>query len=135
MLLDEIGAYLVAQGIATDPGSLFKGWVPDGTGVPDDVVVLLQLPGEPNVYTFGGGQAAIEKPRLKVIVRNTDSSTAESLCGQVARSLEVVANQSLSGTWYDHILVVRGPYQQPPYRDHKPRWLWAVEFRIQKAPS
>ncbi|MDE2107142.1 MAG: hypothetical protein KGL39_58595, partial [Patescibacteria group bacterium] len=93
------------------------------------------LPGEPSTYTFGGGGAVIEKPKLKVIVRDSDAATAETLIGTIVHSLELIVNQTLSGTWYDHILTVRPAYQQIPVRDHKRRSLWAADFRVWKATS
>ncbi|MBU6430217.1 MAG: hypothetical protein KGR26_14470 [Cyanobacteria bacterium REEB65] len=134
--MSEIGTFLAGAGISgVTTANIFEGVLPDGPDVPDNLVAVLSVPGESSVYVMGGNPAAVEKPGLKIIVRNTDSATAESLCGQIYRALDAVVNQSLSGTYYERIQGRRPPYQQSPIRDHKMRWLWAADLRTMKSPS
>jgi Bacteriophage minor capsid protein len=113
MILDEIGAYLQAEGIGIIGQTLFLGSMPQdepGTGAQDAVLALIEIPSRPPMRTHD--LTLLELPRLQVQTRGAPYGyPAARLKAQDAwNALEAVTNQMLSGITYLRIETQRSPY-------------------------
>lgn len=130
MLLDELSAYLQAQGIGTAGTDLFSGILPD---VPDACVSLHEYGGVGPVHTLGGGNAKYERPRVQVVVRATTYSAARTKIETIYKLLDKLANTTLSSVRYLSIDAVHSPAFME--RDANNRVKMFVNFQIHKELS
>ena len=131
MLLDEIGTFLQTNSIGTLGTDLFEGFMPD---TPDACVAILEYPGSPGEYTFGGATGAIlEKPRIQVMVRNTSFPAAQTKMAAIYALLDAVTRQTLSGTQYHRIQALQPHFGMP--RDINLRYIRACNFEATKDVS
>jgi len=94
MILSDLAGYLTSKSIAVTGETLFLGRLPPS---PDVVMALRQSGGLPPTEYFEG---AIERPRVQVLVRGVNYSTARLWAEQVYQSFLDLVNIELSGTWY-----------------------------------
>ena len=135
-LLDEVGAYLVSQGVGTAVDTdVFLGKVPAS---PDTVWALIHyggLPDETENLTQGT-TVRREFPRFQLVTRagRDDYQTAYANARAAKTALTRVANQNLSGTRYLAILCENGPFFQR--RDDNDRVEIVANFQVDgKDPS
>jgi hypothetical protein len=96
MLLDDIAAYLQAQGIGTVGTDIHKGFLPDQ---PDDLVALFEYAGSPTELTMCDAPA-LERPGLQVRVRNRTYPAARATIAAAVDALHGLADVTLDGTRY-----------------------------------
>ncbi|MDQ7794148.1 MAG: minor capsid protein [bacterium] len=96
MLLDDIAAYLQAQGIGTVGTDIHKGFLPDQ---PDNVVALFEYAGSAMGLTMCDSPT-IERPGLQVRVRNRTYPAARAKIEAVVDVLHGCAELVLGGTRY-----------------------------------
>lgn len=113
MLLDEIGAYLEAEGIGIIGQTLFLGSMPQdepGIGSQDAVMALIEIPGQPRIASHD--LTKYELPYLQVATRGTPYGypTARQKAQDAWNTLDGLANTSLSGVTYLLIEALQSPF-------------------------
>lgn len=113
MLLDEIGAFLQAEGVGIVGQTLFLGSMPQdepSTGSQDAVVAVIEIPSRPPMRNHD--KTLLELPRLQVQTRGAPYGypAARQKAQDAWEALEAVTNQVLSGTTYVRIETQRSPY-------------------------
>jgi hypothetical protein len=130
MILDEIGSFLAAEGVATVGTTLFKSLLPDS---PDTAMALFETGGLSGQYVLGGLPVDTERPGLQILCRANDYSTARQHAENAYRALDSVNDQALSGVHYHWIQP-----QQPPFslgQDERGRLLVAFNVIASKELS
>lgn len=130
MVLDEISAYLQAQGVGTAGVDIFSGVLPDS---PDACTSLHEYGGVGPVHTLGGGDAKYERPRVQVVVRAATYSAARTKIETIYKLLHKLSNTVLSGVRYLMIEAVHSPAFLT--RDANTRVQLVVNFQIHKELS
>jgi|GEM_PF-956819 len=139
MLLDEVGAYLQAEGLGTLGTDLFLGMLPvdaPNGSPPGEVTALYETPGFPAQYVHSTVGADWEQPVLQIVVRGEpyDYAPARLQAERIWVALSQIRNQVLSGTFYlwcqplQSVSPVIGP-------DDYGRPRMSAQFRIGKALS
>lgn len=105
MILDELGAYLQAEGLGTLGTTLFLGGLPvdaPGASTPDAIAALVETPGFPAVYVHDEVPPSRESNVVQILVRGApyDYATARTWAQQIWMALGSIRNQALSGTFY-----------------------------------
>jgi hypothetical protein len=113
MILDEIGAFLEAEGVGIIGQTLFLGSMPQdepGTGSQDAVMAVIEIPGQTRVAMHD--LAKYERPYLQIATRGAPYGyPAARLKAQEAwDALDGVANTALSGATYLLIEALQSPY-------------------------
>lgn len=133
MLLDEVAAFIVADGHATLGTNLFLGSMP---AKPDVALSLHEYPGGPPDFVFGTAGVAHEYPRVQVKARGAAADYAgprrwlEAVYQDLA---ERVQSATSTGTRYLDLSPVQPPF--PLERDESNRWVFAVNFVAMKEVS
>jgi minor capsid protein len=112
-LLDELGAYLQAQGVGTVSSTLFKGSFPlDTLENTAPILALIEVPGLPPVRSHDVPVARYEQPVVQVATRGAPYGyPAARQTAQAAWDvLDGVQNASLSGTFYLWLQALQSPY-------------------------
>lgn len=125
MLLDDVGAYLQAQGVGTLQTDLFKGGLPmDSSVAPvhDAIMALIETPGLPPVHVHNQQQASYERPSLQIVTRGEPYGYAAArLRAQAAfDALDGLANITLGTTTYLSIQALQSPFPLPPDQAGRP---------------
>lgn len=113
MVLDEVGAYLEAQGIGQMGVTLFLGSMPQdepSAGTQDAVVAVLEIPSRPPARSHD--PHILELPRLQIQTRGAPYGypAARQKAQDAWEALEAVTNQVLSGTTYLRIEALRSVF-------------------------
>jgi hypothetical protein len=140
-MLDEIGAYLEAQGVGTvktssnNPTSwpIYKGGVFPANV--DEVVSIGSGPSDPPIDVMGStpGDIVAEEEALVIQARSESYETADAKAWAAWNVLHKLGNTSLSGTRYLLILARQMPF--PIGRDDKQRWLIGFNCSVTKEKS
>lgn len=139
MMLDEVGAYLAAQGVGTvkttsnDPAwPIYLGGMFPGDR--DDAITLAEGPGEPPLDEMGStvGAVAAEAPSLVVQVRSASYQTARSKAEAAWTKLHKYSG-TLSGVRYLLIEARQSPF--PVGRDEDGRWIIGCNYSVAKERS
>jgi hypothetical protein len=130
LLLDEIGAYLVAQGIGTLGTDLFLGEIPPKA--PDAAVGLIETGGRAPEHTFGSavGAPAWESPSLQVLARAKTYVAARNKAHDIYKKLDGLSNTTLSGVFYLSVFAIQSPFALG--RDDADRELIAFNCAVKK---
>ncbi len=124
--LVDLATYLDTQLASLSLGTnLFVGRLPDS---PDTCVALYEYGGITPTSTFGTNTASLDNPRVQVTVRDAAYANAESLIRSIWTQLEAVANETLSGTFYQRVTAVQSPF--PLERDTADRILFVQNFQV-----
>ena len=112
MVLDEVGAYLQAEGIGVLGQTLFLGSMPQdepGTGTQDAVLALIEIPSRPPMRHHD--LTLVELPRLQVQTRGAPYGypAARQKAQDAWQALEAITNQVLSGVTFLRIEAQRSP--------------------------
>ena len=134
MVLDEIGAYLAANGIGTVGTDLFLGFLPD---TPDAAVAIYETGGmEPyRAMRSSAGQPVAERPSIQVVCRNVayEYQTARTTADSAWKLLEGLGDTTLAGVRYLWAAAVQSPFLMG--RDDSGRVLIAFNVDLVKAMS
>lgn len=111
--LEELGAFLEAEGVGVLGTSLFLAQLPaahPSGPAPATCMALVQTPGRaPEHHLTGTGAIAIEFPRFQFLSRAASRVTAQANAELAYRVLAPVANRVLSGTFYSNISISQSP--------------------------
>lgn len=131
MTLDELGAYLEAEGHGTESGSaptILHGALPAN---PDNVIVLKELPGWRPGRVMGG--VSYTDVRVQALVRDVSAATARTRAEALLVQLDGKADLTLSGTRY---LFIEAMHEVADAgEDEKHRKIYSLTFRIKKERS
>lgn len=134
MLLDEVSAYLAANGIGTVGTDIFLGFMPDK---PDACVTLYETGGlEPyRAMRSAAGQPVAERPGLQVVCRNTtyEYVTARAKAKSVNALLDGLGDVTMTGTRYLWMAARQSPFLMG--RDENTRVMIAQNFDVVKELS
>lgn len=135
-VLEDLTAYLEAQGHGTRSVSLFAGRVPmddPGNPVQDALIALLTIPGMAPLYTHDIAGPAIEQPMLQVLTRGTPYGDQAALARAMAVyvTLGSVHNLTLSGTVYLEIQLRQSPWKLRDDLSKRPEYIFNI--LVQKA--
>lgn len=130
MLLDDIGAFLQAEGLGTLGEDFFLSTSPD---TPDTAIVVREYGGEAPVMVHNTPGVAYELPRFQVACRAVDYETARLAAERCYRALARVANQQIGGARYLSIAPLQPPFPIGP--DESGREIVVFNCGVQKTLS
>jgi Bacteriophage minor capsid protein len=138
MVLDEVGAYLQAQGLGVLGTDLFLGKMPqDAPNVvtQDAITALIEIPGFPMMFVHSTLGADWEQPVLQIITRGApdDYAATRLWAEQITLALSQIRNQTLSGTFYLWCQPVQSVFALDPDDFGRPRM--TCQVRLGKALS
>lgn len=121
-LLEDVGAYLAAQGLGTVGTDIYLGVMSDA---PDTAVALYEEGGQAPEPLWGG-----ERPGLLIRTRSTTRPLARAKAYQAYKLLYNVTNATMGATVYHRVDARSGVVQLG--RDLKGRYLYSVGFDVIK---
>lgn len=134
-MLDEISTLLTTSTVAGGATGwlLFKGHMPDSTGIGDKAVAIIQTPGQGRM-----GRLDIEQPRFQVVVRGAPQNTstgayvdAQAKMTQARDALHEYTGSALtSGTHYVGVWCENHYYAG---MDENLRHQFASNFRVMRS--
>lgn len=127
MVVEELAAYLTAQGLAilnTDT------WLHVSPDEPDEQMTIIEYAGDEPEYIQNERRVDTENPRVQIAVRSGQPEVARLRAEQVYQSLMDIRNEVVDGT---KILWCR-PIDNPALvgRDESGRFLVTVNFSVKK---
>jgi hypothetical protein len=130
VILDEVGAFLEAEGVGIIGQTLFLGSMPQdepGTGSQDAIMAVIEIPSRPVLRNHD--KALLELPRLQIQTRGAPYSypVARQKAQDAWEALEAVTNQVLSGVTYLRIETQRSPYWLRTDDMNRPHLVFDVE--------
>jgi Bacteriophage minor capsid protein len=136
VVLDDLGAYLQAEGLGTLGTDLFLGTMPlDAPNVvtQDAVTSLEETPGFPAQYVHTPPGVSVEHPVIQILVRGApyDYAGARSHAQDIFLALGKISNQTLSGTYYFWCLPLQSVFRLR--QDDFARPIMTAQFRCAKA--
>jgi len=133
-LLDEIVAFLAAEGLGTAHTDLFEAKMP---ATPNACGAVYESGGSPPDLGFGSSAVRFENPTVQIIFRGApDDYTGPRAKAQSAfdAMVGISVNQVLSGTKYLLVQALQQPFPLGG-QDKNKRWRIVCNFLIQKEPS
>jgi Bacteriophage minor capsid protein len=136
VVLDDLGAYLQAQGLATLGTDLFLGGLPvDAPNITtqDAISALTETPGFPAAYVHTPLGVSVEQPVVQLLVRGApyDYVGARTQAQALYLALGKISNQVLSGTFYFWAMPIQSVFKLRD--DDMGRPIMSVQFRIGKS--
>ncbi|SMB97778.1 hypothetical protein SAMN00808754_1941 [Thermanaeromonas toyohensis ToBE] len=122
MLLNDIAAYLQANGVGTVGTDIFLGQLP---ATPDNVAALFEYAGEPPDL-----HSNVEYPGLQVLVRNKNYAAGRQKIEQIRNVLHGLTETIVNGRRYLLIRARQSPEALP--RDENGRAIFVCNFRVIK---
>ena len=133
-LLDEIAAFLAAEGIGTVGTDLFWAEMP---ATPDACGCVYASGGSSPDKALGSSGVRFEHPTIQVVFRGAPHDYSGPLAKAQAALDALVAvdvEQLLSGTKYNMITSLQPPFPMGG-KDENKRWRIACNFMVEKEPS
>ena len=127
MVVEELAAFLVAQGLATLNADLWLHVMPDE---PDDAAVIIEYAGDEPDFVQNDRKVELEHPRIQVAVRGELPEVTRLRAEQIYQSLMKIDNELLSGTRYLSCVPVDTPAMLG--RDESGRFMSTINFRVEK---
>lgn len=131
MTLNEIGAYLQANGVGTVGTDIFLDRMPE---TPDTCIALFEYGGSPTHRTMNAlpGTANAEVVRIQILCRAATHVTARSKARSIFALLDHY-DGTLSSVTYYYVMAISSPFYLK--RDENERAYYACNFEITKALS
>lgn len=137
-LLDDIGAYLQAQGIGTLGSTLFLSQLPESTSTGTVVGILESPAARPATRamtgTVGTQAVRLEWPRIQIQARSALYGPGRDKITDVVHRLDNLGPIVWSGVRYEKITCLTRPARLLR-RDSNDRTIFYAEFEIAKEPS
>lgn len=133
MVVDEITAYLVAQGIGVIGASITmgsKGIIPTGDG---PYILITETGGSSPTRIHNQTTANTQRPTVQILVRAKLYPTARTKSKEVYLALDGLYNTVLSGVLYHSIIARQEP--QDIGLDSRERPMVVFNLDIEKQPS
>lgn len=124
-VLEEIGAFLQANGFGSLGTDIFLGSIPadaPGSGVQDAVLGLYEIPSLPPLHTHDLLGPSVERAMVQCRWRGAPYGYADARtkAGNAFRLLESVVNQIVGGAFYQQIVAMQSPYGVPQDEWNRP---------------
>lgn len=131
-VLDDLGAYLAAQGVGTVGATIFLGvGLP---AAPAACLVLKEYGGRAPSFTLPATSGiSTEYPRVQVIVRSTTYALARATAEAAYKAFAKVANQTLTSTRYLRVEPLQAP--GTPILDENGRTVISFNVECEKVLS
>lgn len=133
-LLDEIVAFLAAEGLGTVSTDIFPAMMPAG---PDACCAVYETGGVSPDPGFGSSTLRFENPAIQVVFRgaaNDYTGPRANMQTAFDSLVGISAGQVLSSTIYYLVTALQQPFPLGG-QDENRRWKIACNFLIQKDPS
>ena len=132
MLVNDLLDLVTSGGAGTAGTDLFGGLYPDS---PDSLIGILETGGLPNVHTMstGPGRAALERPRVQVMVRSTSYQAGRVRSQQVLNLLDGLRDRTINGAAYHWAASVSPPAYLG--QDENNRHLFSTNYDIVRERS
>lgn len=136
MTLDEVGAYLQAQGIGTLGSTLWTGFMPPAVNASDPMMVAVHEYGGRYQTglsrAFGDGQITRELTRLQIEVRGLveDYKGARQKAQDAYLAMSALMSATLSGVSYFTSIMLQPPF--PLMQDGAKRWVFVFNCELYK---
>lgn len=128
--LDELATRLQSAGVGVVGATLFKGRRPPA---PDACVTINEYYSNAPEFILASSVPNAERPQVQVMARGTDYEATMAKAKAAWSSLAAVANMTLSGTFYRHILVNGSPAHIG--NDENDRFLIGFNVTVEKDVS
>lgn len=102
----DLAERLVAQGVGTLNGTIFRGLLPDA---PDTALAVTEYAGEPPRLKAPGSLALDERPRAQIVARAPSYQAAEALARAAYEAVQC-AFEVLGGSLYARIDALQTPF-------------------------
>jgi hypothetical protein len=131
-ILEELGTFLQAHGFGSLGVDIFLGSFPSdapGAGVQDAILGLFEIPGLPPLLTHDLLGPSVEQAMIQCRWRGNpyDYATTRAKAGNAFRLFATVVNQTLSGVFYQQILVRDSPFGLAADEWHRPNILLNIQ--------
>ena len=100
---DAIASYIETGGYGTVGSTIFVDWSPP---TPSDVVVVTGYSGAASNRALGQKAILINRPKIQVLVRNADPSTALTNINAIQAYLEGTAGFTSSGVYVIYVTAI-----------------------------
>jgi hypothetical protein len=109
MLVNDLADYLSSGGVGTVGTDIFMG---AQFGEADPSIAILLTGGSASVHTnrSGPGLAAIERPRVQIVTRSLNSSTAMTRAQAAFKLLDGMRERQINGIRYLWTAAVQPPF-------------------------
>jgi Bacteriophage minor capsid protein len=136
VVLEDLGAYLEAEGLGTLGTTLFLGGLPLDTPThptADAITALVATPGFPAEYVHDVLAPSREIPVMQILTRGApyDYPGAWTWAWEIWVALGSIRNQVLSGTFYLGVVPIQNIWKLRD--DDYARPIMTTQFRIDKA--
>jgi hypothetical protein len=130
-ILEAVSDHLAANGHGTLAVDLFMGEMPDE---PDVCRCVYESPGTKPIETMGPAAYAVDRPRIRVIVRGArdDYPTARDEARSIRLLLAALTETTVSGVKIHRVASMGSP--EPLGKDSDDRPLFAVDFETWVEP-
>jgi hypothetical protein len=130
MIVEDIGAYLQANGIGTLSVDLFLHVAPDK---PDDLMSVTEYSSDPPQYIHDKAKVEIELPRIQIAARSMRPEVGRLKAERAYQLLMAIHNGIIGTTRYLWCQPVDSPAMVG--RDENGRFITTVNFRVSKELS
>jgi len=127
MIVEEIAAFLTAQGLGTKNVDMWLHVTPDE---PDECLTIYEYAGEEPEFVHDDVSVDTENPRVQIAVRSAQPQVARLRAEQVYQALMTIRNEMLNGTRILRCVPVDNPALVG--RDESGRFLVTANFRVKK---
>lgn len=123
--IDDIGAYLHAQGIGTLATDIFYTKFP---ALPHNCIILIGQAGQSTKTTLGKTMT-LERPELGIRVRNQDDTDADAKAKAIYDLLNLKFNTTLGSTRFKSIKAIAPQF--PAGQDSNDNFLYSINFALE----
>jgi hypothetical protein len=127
MIVEELAAYLTAQGLGTLNVDMWLHVSPDE---PDEQMTIIEYAGDEPDYVQNERMVDTENPRVQIAVRSAQPQVARLRAELVYQSLMKIKNELVNGTRILQCVPVDNPALAG--RDESGRFLVTTNFRVKK---
>ena len=127
MIVEELAAYLISQGLA-ELG--VDTWLHVSPDEPDEQMTIIEYAGDEPDLVQNSRMVDTENPRVQIAVRSAQPDVARLRAERVYQSLMKINDEHLNGTRILQCVPVDNPALAG--RDESGRFLVTVNFRVKK---
>ena len=127
MIVEELAAYLSAQGLGTLNTDMWLHVSPDE---PDEQMTIIEYAGDEPDFVQNDRSVDTENPRVQIAVRSEEPQVARLRAERVYQSLMKIDNEVINGTRILQCVPIDTPALAG--RDESGRFLVTANFRVKK---
>ena len=132
MLVDDIADLLSTGGLGTVGTNIWKG---ANFGSADPSIAVLVTGGIASIHTMlsGPGGAAVEQPRVQIVVRSASEETAMRKAQAAFKLLDGLRERTINGVRYMWAAAVQPPFSLERDENNRAHYTFSVD--IKRGPS